>query len=106
MRDLKSDNVRLTPFEKSALDVALEGVDGVVYLFGSRTNPSKRGGDIDLLIFSRSGSAYKLAQDVTVRFQMQCDEKIDVLVSDPQNNTGEERAFIDSIMSEAVLYEH
>jgi len=106
MQDLKSDKVRLTPFERSALDAALAGVDGAVYVFGSRTNLSKRGGDIDLLIFSKSGSAYKLAQDVTVKFQMQCDEKIDVLVADPEKTAVDQQDFIDSIMSEAVLYEH
>jgi hypothetical protein len=106
MSDLKSDSLRLTPVERKALNQALAGVNGTVYLFGSRTDLLKRGGDIDLLIFSTSGSAYKLAQDVVVKFQMECDEKIDVLVADPDNNVGDQKNFIDSIMSEAVLYEH
>ena len=106
MSDEKIDNLRLTTFERRALNEALSGVDGSVYIFGSRANLSKRGGDIDLLIFAKSSSPYKLAQDVTVKFQMQCDEKIDVLVADPEKSSGSEQNFINSIMSEAVLYEH
>ena len=92
--------------ERSALNGALSGVNGVFYVFGSRTDLSKRGGDIDLLVLTKAPSPYRVAQDVTVKFQMECDEKIDVLVADPDNSSGDQKDFIDSIMSEAVLYEH
>jgi hypothetical protein len=43
--------MRLDPIEKEALDHALQNIKGEVFLFGSRVNHSKKGGDIDLLIF-------------------------------------------------------
>ena len=49
-----SDPVRITPGEIQGLCKAFENIlrkdDHRVYLFGSRTDPDKKGGDIDLLI--------------------------------------------------------
>lgn len=44
--------MRLSVSEKAALDTALDGIQGEVYLYGSRTDNSARGGDIDILIFT------------------------------------------------------
>jgi len=77
--------MRLLKEEKTALAHALQGVKGEVYLYGSRVDPDKKGGDIDLLVFTRVDSPYRLSQDIAVRFRMECDEKIDVLVVNPDH---------------------
>lgn len=46
--------MRLTDFEVSSIRQTIHALDpdACIYLFGSRTDDSKRGGDIDLLIMS------------------------------------------------------
>lgn len=88
-------NLRLDEQEKAALLYAIEGV-GEVYLFGSRVDDGKKGGDIDILVFTKR-PAFAISQQVAVRFFSRCEEKIDVVVMDPDNLTEEQRAFADSI---------
>ncbi len=96
--------MRLLETEKMALRSALRGVNGIAYLYGSRADPSRKGGDIDLLVLSRDGAPYRLSQDIAVRFQMECDEKIDVLVVNPDRVPRDQRPFVDLVMKDAVPF--
>ena len=87
--------MRLTRFEKDALFKAVKGLDNV-YLFGSRVDDSKKGGDIDILIFSDQPS-FQLTRRVSCDFFSYCEEKLDVLVIDPDNISNEQQAFINTI---------
>lgn len=95
--------MRLLEQEQSALNAALRDVDGRAFLFGSRTDDSRKGGDIDLLVYAQTDSPYRLSQEIAVRFRMECDEKIDVLVVDPQHIPDSLVPFLDSVRQEAVL---
>ncbi len=95
-------SARLLDQEKKALSHALEGVEGDIFIYGSRSDPGKKGGDIDVLIMSRVSSPYRLAQDIAVRFQMECDEKIDVMVVNPDHIPEEQRLFLDCVRRKAV----
>ena len=88
------DELRLYETEKRALEEALGGVEGEIYLFGSRLDPRQRGGDIDVLIIpaNETQSLYRLSLTVATRFQKQCEEKIDVVVL-PKEMNAEQRAF-------------
>lgn len=90
------EKLRLDKTEKDALKKALERVKGRVFLFGSRIDPKKRGGDIDLLIYSRKDSS-DLSRRVRMTFFENCEEKIDVLVVNPQKMTPAQQAFVNSI---------
>lgn len=94
--------MRLLDIERRALTHALKGVDGKAYLYGSRVHPSGKGGDIDLLVLSRATSSYRLSRDIAVRFRMECDEKIDVLVVDPDHVSEAQKPFLDLISREAL----
>ncbi len=88
--------MRLDAEQTSALEYALDLITDEVYLFGSRLDPGKKGGDIDLLVFSKQDS-FQLSQQITLRFFEKCEEKIDVVVMDPNRLTEEQQAFLNLI---------
>jgi predicted nucleotidyltransferase len=97
LRELRaSHGLRLDAEEIAALESALAGIDAPVYLFGSRAAPHRRGGDIDLLILT-DAPAFELSRLVATRFFARCEEKIDVIVMDPEHLSPEQRAFLDAI---------
>jgi hypothetical protein len=85
--------MRLDKQERTALDIALKDFSGEAWLYGSRVDDTRNGGDIDILLFSR-GDKYRLSQDVAVNFFMNCEEKIDVTVMNPEALSKEEEAFL------------
>lgn len=79
--------MRLTEFQrKKIIDVVIEqfGSDSEVYLFGSRVDDNKKGGDIDLLVAVDKDSCdieLKKIKTVTgIQFAIG-DQKIDLVVS-------------------------
>lgn len=93
--------MRLYPDEKKTLKKIIAGINGKVYLFGSRLDNKKRGGDIDILIFSRENN-FRLSQDVAVRFFEECNEKIDVIVMNPENLSEENKLFLRVIKKKRI----
>jgi len=98
------ERLRLCSDETHALVQALKGVKGKAFIFGSRTQLDKRGGDIDLLVETDVESAYRVGQDITVRFRMRCDEKIDVFVVDPKHVDPSINVFYRGIRAEAIPF--
>ncbi len=88
--------MRLYEDEKLALNEALAGVDDEVYLFGSRVDDSKKGGDIDILIYSKQ-DRHKLSQTVAIKFLMATDSRLDVVVFDKDKMTKEQKAFVKTL---------
>ena len=73
--------MRLDEQEKKALKYALKDFHGDIYLFGSRTDNAKRGGDIDILLVPKiKARPLKLALDIQRKFFSQCEEDIDVVI--------------------------
>ncbi len=87
--------MRLDEQEKKALFKAIQGVASV-HLFGSRTDDNARGGDIDILVYSRE-PAFELSRRIARDFFLECEEKIDVLVVNPNKITAAQQAFISSL---------
>lgn len=73
--------MRLDEQEKEGLRFALKNFKGEVYLFGSRLDDKKKGGDIDLLLIpERRKVSLKLSLRIQTRFFSRCEERIDVVV--------------------------
>jgi len=93
--------MRLSKIEQQALKMALSEVKGQVYLFGSRVDDARKGGDIDIMIFSEENPLH-LSQRVTLAFVRKCEEKIDVIVFNPQELNEEQQAFLAVIKKERI----
>lgn len=73
--------MRLDVQGKEALRFALEDFKGEIYLFGSRLDNKKRGGDIDILLIPQKKiTSLKLSLKIETRFFSKCEERIDVVV--------------------------
>jgi len=88
--------IRIDDDEAAAVAAALDGIRAWhVDLFGSRADPLARGGDIDLLVLSPE-PAFATARRIATRFFARCEEKIDVVVVDPDHLSPAQAAFIAS----------
>jgi predicted nucleotidyltransferase len=75
--------MRLDKYERIALKNALKDFNGTVYLFGSRLDDAKNGGDIDILLLpehSEEINPLKLSLKIQTKFFSVCEQNIDVVV--------------------------
>jgi predicted nucleotidyltransferase len=85
--------MRISKTEQEALDFALNEINSRVFLFGSRTYDNRKGGDIDILVYSKD-PAYNVSKNIAVKFFSRCESKIDVFVVNPDHATLQQQAFI------------
>jgi predicted nucleotidyltransferase len=94
--------MRLAPDEIAALRQALSNCQWQhVWLFGSRLDEKRQGGDIDLLVHSKQ-PAFALAHEIASRYAAAVDGKLDVLVVDPDRVSEEQRCFINTLTLEPL----
>ena len=91
--------VRLSEIEKTAIIKAISQFDpnARIYVFGSRADDSKRGGDLDILIFS---TRLKIVDKIKIKasiFDKIEEQKIDLVITDNQDD-----AFVKMILEDAV----
>lgn len=91
--------MRLTPEEQIVIKAAVAAQDpgAEVWLFGSRADDSKRGGDIDLLIFS---GAIGTREESIIWWELQeklGEQKIDIVVAQDLS-----KPFVRIVMEKAV----
>lgn len=97
------DKVRLNKSQIDALIKSIKGICEEAYIFGSRTDFSKKGGDIDLLVFSKD-NAYNLSKTIKRKYFKEFEEKIDVVVFDKSNLSELQNAFLNTI-NKVKIYE-
>lgn len=79
--------MRLRELEKKSIVEAIKAVDpgAKIYLFGSRVDDNRRGGDIDLLIITdKLTYDDKLAIKKKIFYEIE-DQKIDIIISSHGN---------------------
>lgn len=91
--------MRLDKTEMLALNKALEQISSPVFIFGSRIDDRKKGGDIDVLIFS-SEDPLALSMKVARDFFTRCESKIDVVIVNPDAVSLTEKAFLNTLRME------
>ena len=78
--------IRLSNVERNALNQALADFQGQAYVFGSRIDPNKRGGDIDILLKpAKKTNRYVLKTRVVSWFEHTLEQSLDVVVFDEQS---------------------
>ncbi len=77
--------MRLSPHELHVVRQTLFGVDpkARVWLFGSRADDSRRGGDIDLYFEASHLVSLKTALALEYRLTSLCGAKVDLLIRNP-----------------------
>jgi len=92
--------MRLSEKERACLISAVRKYDrnARVYLFGSRTDDGKRGGDIDLLIRSQHLGTRELRKIRMEFFQEFGEQKLDILIDEGNGHD----PFVRLIRSQAV----
>ena len=93
--------MRLTSFEIDTIKQVVHGLapSAKVYLFGSRTDDAKRGGDIDLLVLGEIEDAFHTRSRIWGELQNRLwEQKIDVVVAKPDS----EDPFVRYIYEEAL----
>jgi len=78
--------MRLRPQETQAIRQVLLNADpqGRIFLFGSRMNDEKKGGDID--VFFEASKNLELKTKLTLEYQLTtlCETKVDLLIKNPE----------------------
>lgn len=77
--------MRLNPSECQALRYILRALDpaGRIYLFGSRVDGQRRGGDIDVYLQASRPIDLKTQLCTQYRLELACDCRVDLLVKSP-----------------------
>ncbi|HZK76689.1 MAG TPA: nucleotidyltransferase domain-containing protein [Candidatus Kapabacteria bacterium] len=78
--------MRLTEAKRLAIKKSVHQFlpDAQVYLYGSRTDDAKRGGDIDLLVLTGAeATMYLKVKIIGAMYKRMGEQKIDLLLEDP-----------------------
>lgn len=77
--------MRLNPAELTAIRMNVRSIDpeGKLYLYGSRADDARRGGDIDLFLEAARVIDLKAALTLQYRLSSACDTKVDLLIKTP-----------------------
>ena len=77
--------MRLSTTELNALRSIMSALDpaGLVYLYGSRVDDTRRGGDIDVYLQASRPIDLKTQMRTQYRLELACDTRVDLLVKNP-----------------------
>jgi predicted nucleotidyltransferase len=100
-------SIRLTPLQIQSIKSCILEVFGEklkIYLFGSRTNPLLKGGDIDLFVYLENICTTKLEKILLAKSKIEIkigEQKIDLVVG--TNEDLQSDTFLKTIYSKGIL---
>jgi len=100
-------SIRLTPFQIQSIKSCIFEVFGEklkIYLFGSRTNPLLKGGDIDLFVYLENNCNTKLEKILLAKSKIEIkigEQKIDLIAG--TNEDLQSDIFLKTIYSKGIL---
>ncbi len=97
---------RLKEYQFSALEKVFDGLPGEVYLFGSKVNLQRKGGDIDILWICPNDDLRTLQKklELTVKYQKMFDERIDIQIFPSiEKMSDEEKTFYEVITKQKLF---
>ena len=103
-KSVRLESETIETFSRLFRDHLQDFPDAVVYLFGSRADLRKKGGDLDLLIVSRRAAsyAYELVKKLRIVIKEEFgDQRVDILIS-PDPHRKDQPAFIRLAFLEGV----
>lgn len=77
--------MRLSKKEVEALKEVFKDFEGEIYIFGSRTDDTKKGGDIDILLKPAKELSFEEILKLEAKYFSIMDSDIDILVYDENN---------------------
>lgn len=77
--------MRLSEKEKQALKEVFKNFEGEIYIFGSRTDNTKKGGDIDILLKPYKQISFEDILKYQARYFSIMDSDIDIVVYEENN---------------------
>ncbi len=92
--------MRITEIEKNVIKNAIlkQDENAQIFLFGSRTDDKKKGGDVDILISSDKIDLMEIIKIKINIFTTLPEQKIDILIKKPN----EQNTFIDYISNQLI----
>jgi len=93
--------MRLSQQQQQAIIQTIHKLDSKarIYLFGSRLDDTKKGGDIDLLVLSQQLGFTEQRRIKTQLYQQIGEQKIDLIIAGDQDSS----PFVQLIFDEAIL---
>ncbi len=92
--------MRITSKQQQAIKQTIHNCDpqALIYLFGSRVDDNKKGGDIDLLVISQKLD-FKMQRKIKIKlYELIGEQKIDLIIAKETS-----KHFIQLALQEAVL---
>jgi predicted nucleotidyltransferase len=93
-------NIRLKDFQIKAIKNAVKKFDenAKIYIFGSRIDLNKKGGDIDLLVLSKKITFDIKLKILAILYKQIGEQKIDLIIA----KNKDESSFVQEILSKGV----
>ncbi len=97
---------RLKEYQINALKQIFKDIDGELYLFGSKVDLNRKGGDVDILLIcpNNENANLKTQLKLTRSYQQIVDEQIDIQILPTEDNMSKEQKIFFNFIEKQRLF--